>query len=209
MRDPRSVTGAELLALFGASAILAAAPGPDTVLTIRSGVHGFSVGLRYALGVAIGVVGWSLFTMLALRVVLAEWPWLLLAVEIAGGLFLLWLGTISARHAMAARRAGQVAPPPRRPTLTGIISSLTNPKTGVIFLAVFPQVLPDEPTGLSLAIVASMPALVLLVWLCGVSAASAALGARVQRHLTSGVVELAGGGLIALMGVIVLISAAL
>lgn len=203
------MTGAELIPLFGASAVLAIAPGPDTVLTIRSGVHGFAFGLRYALGVALGIVAWSLFTVLALQVVLAEWPWLLLVVEIAGGLFLLWLGTNAARHGMAARRAGRVAPPPRRPTLTGIVSSLTNPKTGVIFLAVFPQVLPDDPTAISLAVVASMPALVLVVWLTGVSAASAALGGRVQKHLTSGVVEVTGGGLIVLMGAIVLVSAAL
>lgn len=200
-RAAAHMSGIQLLPLFTASLILAAAPGPDTVLTVRSSAHGLGSGLRYVAGVAVGIVFWSLAAMLLLQAVVVQFPWAITAIELAGGLFLGWLGTLIIRHGRRVRGdSAEAVPAPRRPTLTGLTSSLTNPKTGVIFAAVFPQVLPDTVTPTALLIVPALTALTVAAWLAGLSLLVRAAGARAHRFLAGAAFETTAGALILLIG---------
>lgn len=195
------MTGIQLVPLFTASLILAAAPGPDTVLTVRSSAHGLGPGLRYASGVAAGIVIWSLAALLILQAVLAHIPWAITVIELAGGLFLGWIGTLIIRNGLRAR-GGPTGPvsAPRRPALTGLTSSLTNPKTGVIFVAIFPQVLPDTVSLAALLIVPAITTLTVWAWLTGLSILVRAIGARAHRFLAGNAFETTAGALILLIG---------
>lgn len=199
---------AQLLPVLLASVVLAAAPGPDTLLTIRTSAHGLAQGVRYAAGVAVGISVWGVAALVLLRALLQRAPWVLTAVSVAGGLFLVGLGVLLARQALAARASAEPVPGPRRPGMTGLMSSLSNPKTGMIFLAVFPQALPGVITPTTAVLVPVIPALTVGAWLTGLSLGVCAAGARVRAVLTSSGVEIGAGALFVLLGVGVAASAA-
>lgn len=66
-----------------------------------------------------------------------------IAIQIAGGLYLVWLGIGAWRHRTAHANqmlnAGEVAPSIRRTIREGFLVGLLNPKSFVFFAAIFPQ----------------------------------------------------------------------
>lgn len=88
----------------------------------------------------------------------------------------------------------------RSPFPVGLLSSLTNPKTGMFFLALFPAFLPREQglvllTGLVLTIVAvfALYSLVLV-------ASAAGLGRRLESRRGTLIMDLVSGGVLVLLG---------
>ncbi|WP_374928734.1 LysE family translocator [Kytococcus sedentarius] len=199
--------GIELAPLLAASLVLAAAPGPDTLLTLRTSAHGLRQGLRYAAGAAGGIVVWALASLVVLQAVVQSAPEVLRVVGIAGGMFLLWMGYRLVRSGRAAHRDAVPVEIPRRPGLTGLVSSLTNPKTGVIFLAVFPQALPDAPGPAVLVLVPALVAAIVGGWLAALGWGVHVVGARAQRVMTGPAFEVGAGLVMATMGVVVLLDA--
>lgn len=193
--------------LLFASLVLAAVPGQDTMLALRSSAHSVRHGLRYTTGVCAGMIVWAVLAVLTLQVVLAGAPWVMTSVEVAGGGFLLWLASRIIRSGLTARSAGLPVAAPVRPLTTGLFSSLTNAKTGLIFASVFPPALPAVVTPSAIVVVPLVVAGVVWLWMAGMAAAVGATGARVQRLLTSSGFEIASGAIIAVLGVAVLAQA--
>lgn len=192
------MTWAWLGGLVSVSLVLALTPGPDTLLTLRCGARSAAAGYRYAAGAALGIVAWSLFALTGLRLALDRWPHLLPAVTAIGGVLILALGLLAFRNGLRHHTSGASLPPPSRPGLVGLASSLTNPKTGLIFLAAFPRVLPAELTvGTALAVPAVAAGSVGL-WL--VILASVAGRGAVGRALTGPTFETLSGLVLAGMG---------
>nr|WP_276511210.1 LysE family transporter [Kineosphaera limosa] len=192
-----------------ASFVLAAVPGQDTMLALRSSAHSVRDGLRYGSGVSAGMIVWAVLAVLTLQALLATAPWVMTGVEVCGGLFLLWLASRIIRSGLGARAAKAQVAAPTRPMTTGLISSLTNAKTGLIFASVFPPALPAVVTPGAIVVVPLVVAGVVWLWMAGLAAAVGATGARVQRLLTSSGFEIASGAVIGLLGLAVLVQAAL
>ncbi|USQ80008.1 LysE family transporter [Ornithinimicrobium faecis] len=192
-----------LSGLISVSVILALTPGPDTLLTLRCGARSATAGYRYAAGAAAGIVVWSLFALTGLRLALDAWPHLLPTVTAVGGLLILVLGLLALRNGLRHHTSGAALAPPSRPLAVGLASSLTNPKTGLIFLAAFPRVLPAELTVGSAVVVPAIAAGSVGLWL--VVLASVAGRGRVGRVLTGSAFEILSGLVLAGMGALALV----
>ncbi len=183
------MTGAEYFAFLGASAVLALTPGPDTFLTLRFGAGSVRQGLVYAGAVAVGIVIWVILALAGIATLLREFPTVLTALTVAGGLYLAYLGTSSLITAIRTYRA---TPPAQddpvsinsrsSPFRVGMISSLTNPKTALFFLALLPPFLPSSPSTVDYSILVLTAAGCVLVY----SIILAIIAGRAGRRLLTG-----------------------
>jgi threonine/homoserine/homoserine lactone efflux protein len=184
---------------FAVAALVIVTPGPDTALTLRNALLG---GGRAAAGTAVGVACgqavWTLAASAGASALLAASEPAFLALRIAGGLYLVWLGLhslwLARRGSPELRRSGGR---PRRAFGQGLLSNLGNPKMAIFFTSLLPQFGSSFGALLLLGFVfASMT----LVWLTayGVAAAKAGdvlLRPRIRRLLdaVTGVVLVALG----------------
>lgn len=136
------------------SVILTVTPGPDSLLVLRSSLQGGRrAGTRVAGGAALGSLAWGICSAAGLTAVLAASAQAFRAVQLAGAVYLVFLGIRGwrARAAHDGARAGHDQALPEhdstRPQRTagfraGLLSNLLNPKVGIFFLAVMPQFIP-------------------------------------------------------------------
>jgi threonine/homoserine/homoserine lactone efflux protein len=119
-------------------------PGPSVLFTIARAV---SWGRRVAIATVIGNNLGSLVTAVLVAVgigpLLQHSKLLYVAIQIAGGVYLVWLGIGAWRHRTAHANqmlnAGEVAPSFRHTIREGFMVGLLNPKSFVFFAAIFPQ----------------------------------------------------------------------
>jgi len=137
-----NLLGISDLGLFCAAVLLLnATPGPDTAYIVgRSVAQGRTAGVVSALGIALGICAHSLLSALGLSALLAASASAFLAIKLAGGLYLIYLGI---RMLLAPPAAGQRAPSAVRPLRTifwqAALTNLLNPKVILFFLSFFPQ----------------------------------------------------------------------
>ena len=116
--------------------IVAVSPGPANIsIAAISMTHGRGVGLRYGMGLASGLVVWGLVAASGMGVVLQGSVYLLMALKLIGGAYLLWLAWQSARSAMTAQETQIAAPRQARWFLRGLILNLSNPKSVIAWMA--------------------------------------------------------------------------
>ncbi len=138
--------------LFLAAAILVTlAPGPDNLMVISLGMaRGRRAGVAFGLGCAIGCLSHTLLAVLGVSAAIAASPQAFMALRIAGGAYLIWLGVTALkstwRRPVAPADDGTAALAPAfqqagTPTLftRGLIANAVNPKVIVFFLAFLPQ----------------------------------------------------------------------
>ena len=156
------------LMLAGVGAVHALAmlsPGPNVLVVTQTALaDSRRAGVWTALGVATGTVLWASAALFGLGLLFAQWAWLTVAVELAGGVYLVYLGVrvwrgadrdpFSAAAAAAASLATAAAPVridrPKQSDVrafrVGLLTNLTNPKAlmffGSIFAALLPTALP-------------------------------------------------------------------
>ena len=125
-----------LFAFVGISAIVICTPGPDTALTVRNTLFGGRArGVATALGVASGLVVWTLTASAGVAAIVTASQPLFDALRIGGALYLVWLGLSSLRG-----HRGTAAPPrPGSGYRQGLLSNLGNPKIVVFFTGLLPQ----------------------------------------------------------------------
>ena len=131
------------LAFFGASVLLALAPGPDNVFVLlQSAMRGRAAGLRVVLGLCTGLLGHTAAVAGGLAALFAASATAFVIVKWAGALYLAWLawqafrapaGEIASTTAESGPGDGWAMY--RR----GVIMNLTNPKVALFFLAFLPQ----------------------------------------------------------------------
>src|SRR5689334_20096078 len=89
-----------LAAIAAAHLLAAISPGPAFVHVTRAAAgQSRQAGLCAALGVAAGAMMWAAALLLGLDIVLKQLPFLYTALQVAGGLYLVWLGVQAWRHA--------------------------------------------------------------------------------------------------------------
>jgi threonine/homoserine/homoserine lactone efflux protein len=146
---------AAVVAPLAVYALAVPMPGPSFVLITQASLGaGRLAGMVAAIGTTIGVTVYATATLLGMSTLVAALPWLVTVVQILGGVYLVYLGTLALRAAMSGGSGFTTArrPPGERPSLMRIFSkallvSLGNPKMAAFFLGLFaPVVSPSYST---------------------------------------------------------------
>ena len=131
-------------------------PGPSNMTIMAVALHqGRTPALMLALGVITGSIAWGLLAGLGLAAALAALGNFLVALKIAGGLYLLWLAYCAGRSVLANTQAthkqsSQWAPSNKELYLRGVAMHLTNPKAIFSWLATISVGLPDSASNYDL-----------------------------------------------------------
>lgn len=149
-----------LIASFAVVALLlSAVPGPDTLLVLRTGLRGGTRhGIAAGLGCAAGSLIWGSAAAVGIATLLERSAAAYEAVKLAGAAYLIVLGAQALWSARRARgldadlgRPGAEPPAasPRTRTAAGafwygLAGDLLNPKMGLFYVAVIPQVVPHS-----------------------------------------------------------------
>lgn len=198
----------DLLALAGITGALAVgvvSPGPSFVLIARTAVGSSRAeAVSAALGMGIGGVVFAVAALVGLQGLLRTVPSLYLALKLAGGLYLIWLGARIWRGAaqpLAATAASRRARPRSlaRALVVGLGTQVSNPKTAIVYASVFAAFLPAAAT---LEFGAAIVVLVFVIesgWYALVALALSADGPRATYlRCKAGADRLAGGVMVAL-----------
>jgi threonine/homoserine/homoserine lactone efflux protein len=129
-----------LLTFVPVAVLLTLTPGATTALVVRNAARG---GRREAFfttsGNSLGVLAWGCFAAVGIATVIATSAAVFDAVKLAGAAALIVIGLRSLRTGHAD---GAVAVSDRTALRTGLVTSLSNPKLAVFFVALFPQFIP-------------------------------------------------------------------
>jgi threonine/homoserine/homoserine lactone efflux protein len=136
------------------AAIVIITPGPDTALTIRNTLlGGRPAGLATAAGIVTGLAVWALATSAGLAAVIIASEPLFVAIRLAGGAYLIYLGAKTLLGVMRGRGhdlADESGPAPRglmTPFGQGLLCNLGNPKIAIFFTSLMPQFVPSNDVG--------------------------------------------------------------
>jgi threonine/homoserine/homoserine lactone efflux protein len=138
------VSGGQMATFFAASIVIIMVPGPSVLFTLARGVAwGRAVAVLTVLGNSIGTLLLSVVVALGLGPLLAHSKAFSVILQLAGGSYLLWLGTGALRHRHAHARAMTEREADRPSNMhivrQGFTVGVLNPKSLVFFAAVFPH----------------------------------------------------------------------
>lgn len=138
------ISGRHLVEFVIACVAIILIPGPSVMFTIaRAVAWGRMTAVLTALGNAFGMLLLSVFIALGLGPLLQRSELLLQVVQIAGGLYLIYLGTDAYRHRQAHAddmvKIEEIKPSNFQIMREGFTVGALNPKALVFFSAVFPQ----------------------------------------------------------------------
>ncbi|MDG9702392.1 LysE family translocator [Streptomyces sp. DH37] len=143
-----------LLPFLGACLLIAASPGPSTVLIIRRSLAGHRHGMATVLGNETGVFVWGVVAAFGLTALLAASQLAYDALRLVGAVVLVVFGVQALRAARRTRgaavaaegTAGEVTGPVHEPAWrsyrAGLALNLANPKAAVFALSFLPQFVP-------------------------------------------------------------------
>jgi len=135
-----------LLGIALANLLAAVSPGPSVVLVVRTAIVGpRSAGLAAAAGMIVGSVVWAAAAIFGLALLFAELAWLYRAVQLVGGLYLVYIAVLiwrGAREPIALEGGNGGMRRPWRAFWVALASQLSNPKVVVFFGSVFIALLP-------------------------------------------------------------------
>ena len=135
----------EFLALAMIHFLAVVAPGPDFAVTIRQSVRfGRMIGICTALGIGAGISVHVLYTLLGVGALMHTTPWLLTVAKVVGGAYILYLGVslLRSKPKTVAEGNNDADEPFVEQTLlraftTGFLTTASNPKATLFFLAIF------------------------------------------------------------------------
>jgi threonine/homoserine/homoserine lactone efflux protein len=184
--------------------LLILAPGPNMLMMIAlASSHGARAGRIAALGLMSGVLVHTLVATTGGSLVLQQWPSALYAIRVLGSLYLIYMGgrmVWAQLWAPAAPAAGVAVT--RTPYMQGLVSSITNTKTLVLFVSFLPQFMDVQKNiaGQFIVLGAIYAGLTLVIY--GVIGSLAGwAGAVLQRPLVQRVLRIVAGCVIAGLGV--------
>jgi len=210
----------QLIAFTGVAAGMVAMPGADFAVVVRHALDSRRAGVAAAVGVAGGLLVHTALAVAGLAAVLVAVPALFGAVQLLGGIYLLYLG-VGALIAAVRRRGtpdaattpaaapadGPVARPGTagRSLRQGFLTNALNPKAPVLFLSLLPQFVPaDEPALPRTLLLATMVVAMALVWFPAVALLVDHLGNWLRRPRVTRALEAVTGALLTTLGGILL-----
>jgi len=138
------ISGSRLVEFFIASISIILVPGPSVLFTLARGVAwGRAVAVLTVLGNSLGTLILSVIVAIGLGPLLSDSKAFSITLQLAGGLYLLWLGVGAMRHrhahAEAMRKREEYRPSNVTVVRQGFTVGILNPKSLVFFAAVFPH----------------------------------------------------------------------
>jgi threonine/homoserine/homoserine lactone efflux protein len=190
-------------------------PGPSVLFTLARGLAwGRGVAVLTVLGNSIGTLVLSVIVAVGLGPLLAHSKALAITLEVAGGVYLLWLGFDALRHrhqhARAMTKREAVRPSNVNIIRQGFTVGILNPKTLVFFAAVFPHFVDRSNGNVTLQLLI-FGGLFTVLGFCG--DATWGIIAGTAREWLSGspqrlvVLRTVGASVMMTLGVIILVSA--
>jgi threonine/homoserine/homoserine lactone efflux protein len=149
-----------LIAFLGACTLVAASPGPSTVLIIRQSLHSRRSGFLTVLGNETGVFIWGVVAAFGLTALLTASEVAYDVMRIVGAVVLVGFGVQTLRQARRGKGAEEGAWEGTRKSgwasyRGGLLLNLANPKAAVFALSFLPQFVPEGaphlPTMIGLA----------------------------------------------------------
>ena len=196
------------LAFALAAGILTITPGLDTALVLRTAAaSGPRAAAKTAAGILLGLFVWGVVTAVGIGALLRASTLAYRVLQVAGSLYLLWLGLNLLLKAGAPHEPSTVAPAGGgRLFARGLLTNLLNPKVGVFYATFLPQFIPaGAPVTATSIAYAGIHAFEGMLWFAALILATRPLAAwlrreRVQRNLdrATGAVFLAAGARLAL-----------
>jgi threonine/homoserine/homoserine lactone efflux protein len=185
-------------AFLAISTLLALTPGPDTALVTRNAlIGGRRAGVFTILGIASGLIVWTVAASVGIAAVLRTSEPAFVAVKVVGSAYLIFLGAQALWGAL--RGIGpRVQPAPGgadriRPRLAfrqGAICNLGNPKIAIFFTSFLPQFARgNHPSFSALLILAVAFSAIGLTWLSLYNVVLAKVGDFLRRPTVGRVVE--------------------
>ena len=209
-----------LVTLMGVWFAAMASPGPDVVQIIRLGARSTRAAVWAAIGSTTGLVVWTVASLAGVTALISAHPVILVALQVAGGGYLLWMAFSAISGGIKERRAPATvvgteksAPQPRGFTPDGIIklgtayrmglvSDLSNPKVVIFFGAIFANFI-DPGMGFGAnALVGSVLIVESLMIFVGVALCTRAVSKWMSKNSAN--VDIFSGVVFALLGVIIL-----
>ncbi|WP_405844254.1 LysE family transporter [Streptomyces platensis] len=216
----------QLIAFTGVAAGMVAMPGADFAVVVRHALDSRRAGVAAAVGVAGGLLVHTALAVAGLAAVLVAVPALFGAVQLLGGVYLLYLG-VGALVAAVRRRGtpgdaatapadSPAARPAARPATAGrclrqgFLTNALNPKAPVLFLSLLPQFVPaGEPALPRTLLLATMVVAMALVWFPAVALLVDRLGSWLRRPRVTRALEAVTGALLTTLGGILLVEVVL
>ena len=144
-----------LFAVWVLHTIALITPGANTLLICQFAAgHHRAQALAAALGVGLGSAAWAVAAVLGVHLVFSAFPVLRQALQIAGGIYLLYLA-FQLWHTGSLNAASEIARVGRLAALRmGLLTNFTNPKSALFFGSVFSTCFSDNSdSGLRVAAV--------------------------------------------------------
>jgi len=131
------------------AALLTVIPGLDTVLVLRTAIsRGRGPAFSTAAGICTGTVAWGVAAAVGASALLAASEAAFTVLKVGGACYMAWLGISMFIGTFKSAPATAEMPPSggnaRGAYLTGVTTSLLNPKVGVFYMAMIPQFLPQD-----------------------------------------------------------------
>jgi len=200
------------VALFGLAVVhllAVASPGPSTVLVVQTAAISRRRGLISAFAMMLGALAWASAALFGLQALFAQFAWLYVVFQVAGGLFLVYLAAMIWRHARD--------PLPEIEILAGgsdwqvfaraLLLQLGNPKIMVFFGSIFLSVLPhDMPAWMQVTVLA-LVAFDEFTWFALLALTFSGDAARAFYRRAKFWIERFMGGALALLGLRLALSA--
>ncbi len=166
------MTAPALLALIGPLAIVwalaVATPGPNFFAILTAGLErGRAAAITTALGTVLGAVVWVSAGLFGLAALFRAFPVAETAIRWAGAVFLVWNGL---GYWLAASRPDQGGRSGAASFRTGLLTTLTNPKSAAVAASVLAVAIPPTAPTPVFALAAGVLIAVSTIWYLGIVA---------------------------------------
>jgi len=182
-----------------AAATLVVTPGPDTLYVLSRGIEDRTAGLRAALGVTTGILFHTALVAVGVAAIYRTVPGAERAVQLLGGLFLLYLGVDTLRSAESDRPS-----PTGGGVREGFLVNALNPQVALFFLAFLPGFAAGgaggDGGGTSVAVLGATYAALTALYLGGVAVVADGAADVLRSERTGRWLDRVAGGILLLIG---------
>ncbi|MBS0616355.1 MAG: LysE family transporter [Verrucomicrobia bacterium] len=152
-----------IISIFVISLLGAMSPGPDFAIVTRHALTGSRrSALLATLGIAVALLIHVTYCALGLGILLVESPKVFHAIQMAGSIYLGYLGI---RLLIPSKPGSSAGPPPyHKAFLSGFLTNILNPKAAFFILGVFTQFVRPDTSSWMMGIYGLTMALAALLW---------------------------------------------
>ncbi|MFM6981463.1 MAG: LysE family translocator [Microbacteriaceae bacterium] len=154
-------------------------PGPSVLMVASTSVSkGRAAGLWAALGMGCGGLFFSLSALVGLYTILATVPWLFVALKVAGGAYLVYIGVRMWRGSRKPMPFSVTEGSDRAPLWQAVMTQISNPKTAIVYGGVFSAFMPQHPTVMFYLVIPPILFSLEVIWYAVVSLVFSSAGPR-------------------------------